>query len=261
MNRVLLHTTMMTPTERRVGRFLRAPDGHPEFGAPAPTPSGDSTPAPDNTGGNLADSGNLGADADNTGQSDVLKGFWEGKPEEAPADDSHTQESVALGGQLKTMIESFAPPAPVFTQENAEQIAAGNFESINQAMAASHQAAIKASIQASAQIIGAVVNRLTADFESRIESKLGQKDDSDFLKATFPQAKTPQFAPVVERVWQQSLINCKGNRDEATKQTRSMLEAMGSQFAPDSIRQPADDSTAGIDTAASKSLVAELLGR
>ena len=39
----LLHTSMMTPAERRAGRFMRAPDGHPGGDAPAAgdPPAGD----------------------------------------------------------------------------------------------------------------------------------------------------------------------------------------------------------------------------
>lgn len=42
----LLRTSMMTPIERRAGRFLRAPDGHPDGGAGDP-PAGDPPAAPE----------------------------------------------------------------------------------------------------------------------------------------------------------------------------------------------------------------------
>jgi hypothetical protein len=110
-------------------------------------------------------------------------------------------------------------------------------------------------------LIGAVVGKIQEDVERRINAALGNKDNSEFLAQTFPQAKDPALAPMIQRVWDQALVNTKGDRQKAIQQTRGMLSAMGKEFAPDDIRQPADDPTAGINTAASKSLVASLLDR
>lgn len=262
MNRVLLTTSMMTPIERSVGRFLRAPE-HPFGEEPAPAGAGESTPPPNNTGGNPAESGNPPAETDNTGQGDPLKGFWNEQPEEAASDESATQsaaESQALGTELRGMIEGFNAP-PVFTKEMAEQVADGNFDGINAAIVAANKAAISHSVLAGAKLIKAVTEKLQTDFEARIQTALGNKDSSDFLKQTFPQAKDPTLAPLVERVWNQALANSKGDRDKATTLTRGMLQAMGKEFAPEDLRNPPADSTAGINTAASRSLVDSLLQR
>jgi hypothetical protein len=259
-----LASSMMTPTERQLGRFLRAPD-HPGFGGgePPPQTSIDSSSQTNNTGGNPADSTNGGEGGDNTGPKDGVEGFWDGKPEEADnsgIEEQTRNESTALGTQLKGMIEGFAPP-PVFTKEIGEAIAEGNWDAANQAVAAAHRAAITSSVQASAKLISAVVEKLQADIDTRINGALGQKDNTDFLQQNFPQAKDPQLAPVVDRIWNQALVNTKGNRQEAIVQTRGMLRAMGKEFAPEDIRQPAADPTAGIDTPASRSLVENLLSR
>jgi len=261
-NRVLLSTTMMTPSERAQGRFMRAPD-HPTGDDPPPQGS-DSSSASNNTDGNPADSPNDKSGEDNSGLEKGLEGFWETKPEEGKpgeSDDQTTQASQALGGELKQMIDNFAPPSPVFSKEIAEKIAEGDFDAANQAMAASHKATIQTSVMAAAKLVGAVAQRMQADFDQRINAAFGNKDNSDFLQQNFPQAKNPALAPMVERVWNQSLLNTKGDRKEAVKMTRAMLNAMGTEFAPDDIRRAPDDSTAGVNTAASRSFVDSLLER
>ena len=262
MNRLLLTNSMMTPLERLHGRFMRAPD-HPTGNEPPPQTATESTATTDNTGGNPAESVNGADGEDNSGQGEGLKGFWNTPAEQQPTGESDEQvarESQALGGELRGMIDGFAAP-PVFTAEISQQIAEGNFDGANAAIAAANKAAIQASVVANSKLLKSVIERLQSDFEGRIQAALGNKDSTDFLRQTFPQAKDPALAPLVERVWNQALANTKGNREEATRQTRGMLQAMGKEFAPDDIRQPADDPTAGINTSASKSLVDELLGR
>jgi hypothetical protein len=170
------------------------------------------------------------------------------------------EESRALGTELKGVIDSFAPP-PAFTEDIAKQVAEGNFDGVNQAMAAAHRATIQQSVGVVTKLLGAIIPKLQADLEQRVQTAMGNQESDQFLQQNFPEAKNPAFAPVVDRVWKQSLVNAKGNREEAIRQTRGMLQAMGSQFAGDDIRSPASDPHAGIDTAASKSLVAQLLQR
>jgi hypothetical protein len=260
MNRVLLTTTMMTPAERLKGRFMRAPDEH-TLGGPPPGAPPESGTAPDNKGGNSGDSGNPPEDKDNAGPKDELAGFWEGKPEEPAAGDSEesTAASAALGGELKGLIDQFVPP-PVFTKEIGEQIAEGNFDAANKLIQDGHQSAIRASVVVTSKLIGAVVTKLQSDFDARINAALGNKDNSEFLKQNFPQAKNPTLAPMVERVWQQAMTNSKGNREDAIRLTRGMLAAMGKEFAPDDIRNPPDD-VSGLNTSATQSLVDSLLAR
>lgn len=257
MNRVLLTTSMMTPAERLKGRFMRAPDEHPSG-----TPPAESGTPPDNKDGNSGDSGTPPEGEDNSGKKDDLAGFWDGKPEEpkpAESDEESQQQSQALGGELKGIIDQFAPP-PVFTKEIGEKIAEGDFEEANKIIQEGHKAAIRQSIVVTSKLIGAVVSRLQADFDSRINAALGNKDNSEFLRQNFPQAKNPTLAPMVERVWQQAMVNSKGNREDAIRLTRGMLGAMGKEFAPDDIRNPPDD-ISGLNSSATQSLVDSLLDR
>lgn len=271
MNRVLipmLTTSMMTPLERAAGRFMRAPDhpGGDGGNEPPPQGGGDSGTGGNNTGGNGGGAGNDDSGGDNTGKPDDLATFWgdnkdgTGGSADSLTPEQETAQQQALGTELRTAIESFAPPAPVFTKETAEQIAEGNFDGINAIMAKSHQAAIQSSVLLASKLMGAVVQRMQRDFDGRINSGLTNKDNNDFLVKEFPLAQDPAFAPMVQRVWSQALTNSKGNRQQAIRLTRGMLEAFGSKTAPN-LDEAATDPTAGINTAASRSLVESLLER
>lgn len=264
MNRVMipmLTTTMMTPTERAAGRFMRAPD-HPSG---VETPPAESGGGGNNPTGNGDGTGNVTPGGDNPSGADDLATFWgDGNGAEPNAEsltpEQEKEQQTALGTELKTAIESFQPPAPVFTQETAEQIAAGNFEGINSIMAQAHQATIQQSLLLTSKLVGAVVKRMQSDFDQRINSNLGQRDDNQFLQSEFPLAKDPAFAPMVTRVWSQALKNSKGDRQAAIRMTRGMLEAFGEKASP-SVREAAADPTAGINTVASRNLVESLLDR
>jgi len=203
---------------------------------------------------------------DNTGEELKLEEFWGKDGEggdnktESLTPEQEKEQQTALGTELRSAIESFAPKAPVFTQETAEQIAKGDFEGINKLMAQSHQETIQQALLLSSKLVGAVVQRMQKDFDSRIQTNLGQRDNTEFLQSEFPLAKDPAFAPMVNRVWNQALANAKGDKKQAIRLTRGMLEAFGEKAAP-GLREAAPDPTAGINTAASRSLVEQLLTR
>jgi hypothetical protein len=194
VNRVmipLLTTSMMTPAERSAGRFMRAPD-HPAGGDPPPAGGGDSTLPANNQSGNPADSATGGEGGDNDGQPLDLTGFWGNQDEPPAADDSaeSAAASTALGQELKTGIDSFAP-TPVFTKEIGEQIAEGNFDGINKLLADSHRGAMQQSMLLTAKLVGAVVTRLQKDFDTRINGALGNRDNSAFLQGSVPPRQRP----------------------------------------------------------------------
>lgn len=258
MNRInLLSSTMAIPVGP--SRFFPMRQQAAEEGGGG---GNESPPAKDNTGGNSGESDNQNSDEDNNGQKDELAGFWETPEDEEESDDSEDDSvaaSQALGAELKTAIEGFAPK-PLFTKEIAEAIAEGNFDGANEALVASHRATIQQSLMLTAKMVGAVAQRMQADFDQRIQSALGNTKNTEFLESEFPLAKNAQYRPMVERVWNQALKNSKGDRQKAIRMTRGMLEAFGSDVAPN-LRDAPDDPTAGINTAASKSLVASLLDR
>lgn len=259
MNRVnLLHSSMMTPMERAAGRFMRAPD-HPTGGDDA-SGADDSNKDGDNTGVKSDDSGTGKSGEDNDGQPLELNQFWDGKPEEpkdGESDEQVKEQSKAIGTELGTLIKSFKAPE-VFTKEIADKIADGDLAGVNEAMAARDQALMNHSIVVTAKLLGGVIDRFSADIDKRIQQAFGNRDSDIALETHFPLAKDPAMYPMVKRVWDQALVNAKGNKEQAIRQTKGMLEAFGERT---SIREPAGDPTAGIDTVASKSLVEDLLSR
>lgn len=257
MNRVLLNSTMMTPAERAAGRFMRAPD-HPAGGGEG----GADSSAAGNNGGNVSGVTNGGEPEDNSGAADELDGFWDGKPEAEGAtgeDDETKQASQALGQELGGLIKSFKP-SEVFTKETADKIADGDLSGINSALNEHAQAIMQHQMVVTAKLLGGVIDRLSADFDARIQNALGQKDSEIALETHFPLAKDPTMRPMVQRVWDQALVNSKGDRQKAIRLTKGMLDAFGEKTGG-GLREAAQDPTAGINTAASKSLVNELLGR
>ncbi len=260
MNRVnLLHTTAMTPAERSKGRFMRAPDGH-ESGAEGVgigdlTPPNDSGASGDNKDGNSGDSNASGSAKDNSGQADGLEGFWKEQADDGTGGSDSNEDGKAIGTELAQMI-SGAQFAPVFTKELADQIADGNLDGINKAMAESHQAAMKQSVGVFAKLLEAVTGRMQSDFDSRIQKALGGSKQNEALETHFPAAKDPAIRPIIQRVFDQSMTNTKGNVDEAVKQTNAMLKAFGTKTG---LTTPPGQPDGSSDN--SRSLVEELLAR
>jgi hypothetical protein len=252
MNRVrLLTTSMMTPAELAKGRFMRAPD-HPL--------SDDSASTGDNKGGNAGDSENDDTTGDNASQANELDAFWEDKPAEKPegeSEDDTAAASQALGAELGGLIKSFKAPE-VFTKEIADKIAEGDLGGVNEAMAARDTALMQHQMVVTAKLLGGVIDRLSADFEGRIQRALGNRDSEVTLETHFPLAKDPQMRPMVQRVWDQALKNSKGDKEKAIRLTKGMLSAFGEKT---SLRDAPADPTAGVNSRAAQSLVASLLER
>jgi len=248
---------MMTPAERKAGKFLRAPDhplsGDDTGGSPAATEN--------NGGGNAGDSGATETGEDNPSQKDELEGFWNKPDDQGASDDSSDDEtkaaSQALGQQLGGLIQNFKGPE-AFTKEIADAIADGDLAKANESFAARDQAVLKQSAVLAAQLVGGMLDRFSAEIDKKIETAFGSKDSEATLEQNFPLAKDPAMRPMVQRVWEQALTNSKGDKQKAIRLTRGMLNAFGEKT---SIREPAEDPTAGINTSASKSLVADLLSR
>lgn len=268
----LLAGVAMTAIERSKGRFMRAPE-HTDYEAFS-TPSGDPASGAGNpgggsaagadsgagggNGGNSGESGSGSEGGDNTGQPGADARFWEPKPEvDTAGAESDQAASTALGQELSGMIQSFAP-APAFTKETAEKIAAGDLDGVNQAFQAQHQAVLKQSVVATAKIVETMLARQEANFEARIQKALGNKDNEVALESHFPAAKDPAYRPIVQRVFDQALVNSKGDRNKAIEQTKGMLAAFGN--ASGLTTPPGDPSSRALESR-SKSLVDELLGR
>lgn len=261
MNRALLSTTHMTPAERSVGRFMRAPDGHPDsdnsgIGNDGTLQVPDSSGNQNNQGVNSGDSDNDDQNKDNNGQSFDASGFWkEPEPEGTPPPDSG-EEGRKVGTELAQMINNAGVVPEIFNRDIAEQIANGDFTKINEVFAESQRNTIKQFIPVMGKLLEVVTSRLEAQFEQRLQGTLKNDKDVTHLETHFPQAKDPAVRPIVERVYKQALQNTKGDRDKAIEQTKGMLAAFGTSMG---LTTPPSDPNGG--TGGSSSLVDELLGR
>jgi hypothetical protein len=251
----------MTPAERAKGRFMRAPDGHEsdDLGIGNGGQGGQQSQqgSGDNSGVTNGDSDDGTGDQNNNGQPADFSGFW--KEPEAPdtsGSDSQNEEGVAVGRQLASMIEGASFGNGVFTKEILEQIAEGNVEGVNTAIAKSNQEVIRQAIPVFGKLMEAVVSRQAREFDARIQQILQGDKQTAKLEEQFPEAKDPAVRPIVQRVYDQALSNNKGNIDKAISDTKGMLKAFGVKVGL--TQAPADPSG---NNSASQSLVEELLGR
>lgn len=216
----LLTHSMMTPIERRMGRFMRAPDGHD---------GGDSTPDGDNPGGNSGDSSVPGGDSNNSGQSIDPASFWTNPDANNSSDqngnnnDSGTPEDVG-----KTVAESIANfKAPLFTKEIGEQLAEGNLEGANAHFQTLSQQMMQQAVIHSTRIMQAFGADLLKQIRSEIDGKFTSKDDAQTLEQAFPSMRDPAMRPVINGIFQQSLRHSNGDRSKALEMTRDMLKTLG----------------------------------
>lgn len=259
--RNLLSSTRMTPIERKMGRLMRAPD-HP----------GESNDGGNNPAGNDGGSAESESGGDNTGQSFDPAAFWAGPAEEktaapseggssdsAGADNSSAgQPGDSMGQQLSQRIADFKIE-PVFTPEIAEQLNEGNMEGANAAIQTAAQNAMKESIVASAHMLQEYAGVLMSQVQSKIDEAFGNRDSEATLENEFTSYKDPAMRKQIDSIFEQSMKNTNGNREEAVKQTREMLRLMGDRGADDmGIQTPPGGR--GDETANSKNLVDELLG-
>lgn len=261
MKGVLLSGVSMVPTpaERQMGRFMRAPDGHDDTGTGGGAP--ESGQNGNNSNVNLGESNNGGSGGDNAGGGDDLASFWNDPPADGSGNEESgeqdQQQSQALGQELAGLISGHQA-APLFTKELADQIADGNLEGINKAFGEAQQAALRQSLVLNTKLISAVANRLESQMQARIDAALGNKDSEVALETHFPAAKDPKARPLIQRVWDQSMKQTKGDKQKAVQLTRQMLDAFGQSTG---LSTPPSDPSTPVSSDASRSLVDDLLGR
>jgi hypothetical protein len=251
----LLATTQMTPAERAAGRFMRAPD-HP-MGGDGSDDGNDSTQNSDNGTGNSGDSVNTGEPKDNASQPDPTKGFWEAKPEDAPADDDD-ESGKNLGTELNGIIKS-TQFSPLFNKEIAEKIAEGDFDSANIAFHEATRQAMAQNIALTAKVVSAYGDRMMKRVEALVNEKLGGMQNEDVLLKEFPAAADPTVRPMIQSVFDQALVVNKGDRKKAVAMTKQMINTFGDKTG---LRTPpTDPSGAPPMNDSAKSLVEDLLDR
>jgi hypothetical protein len=223
MKTALLNSTLMTPVERRMGRFMRAPDGH----------GGDSSASGDNTGVN-PDSG-TGDPASNTGQAFDYASFWDKKEEGSGNPDSGqggdgVDAGKELGQQLVSQIQSYKA-SDVFTQEALQKMSDGDLTPLNEGINAAVQGSMKQMLGIVATLLERFESHQQTRFDQLVEGKLqsaqmSQKDES-LLSENFKGFADPAMRPVIHGVFKKSLEHSGGDRSKALSLTRGMLETMG----------------------------------
>lgn len=260
-NRVLLSTTSMTPAERQMGRFMRAPDGHDSddsgVGNAGDNNSQDSNDDDDNRGVNSGDSSTNEDDKNNSGQSDDYTGFWDKQAEGNTSSDDSDDEGKQVGARLAQIIDSANFGNGVFNKEILEQIASGDVDGINKAIIESNRAVIKQTIPVFGELLQAVVGRMQRDFDARLQSVLQSDKANRKLEDMFPEAKDPTVRPIVDSVYKQALVNCNNDPEKAITQTKGMLKAFGVKTG---LTIPPTDPNGGSGSGRNR-LVDELLGR
>lgn len=229
----------------------------------------DSGGGENNGGGNNADSGGTGApDANNSGQTDPSAGFWaepqpevpaNGTPTPSPAPPNQEDAHKTFGAELGNAITALRFD-PVFTPEIAEQINAGDLAGANAAFATQAQAAVRQSLVLSARVMERYGESILAQVDAKIQASFGNRDNETTLLDSFPSAADPRVRPMIEGVFNQALKHTKGNRAEAVKMARGMLQFMG-KTAADDLGVPPPNREDSFQGDGPSSLVAELLGR
>lgn len=227
-----------SPIEQRMGRLMRAPDGHGAPAAPAaPAGPSDSPAPPANTGVNPVSAAPAGDG--NTGQEFNYEAFWA-----QPDDGSNSTDSTnsgqddgrELGQHLLTQIQNFSP-GQVFTAEALQQMASGDLTGVNAGM----QSAIQGSMTQMLQMVATLMQRFETHIQSRFDeqvttriqgSQTAQRDEA-MLAEAFQGFSNPAMRPVITGVFRQSLTHTNGDRKKALELTRGMLKAMGQSGAGD----------------------------
>lgn len=198
-------------------------------------------------GGNT-DSGNTGQQQNESGVQDYggtkvdLNAFW-AQPQTESGDGGQSSNSGDSGGgqqqqqQGQSAGERFMAQmeaqtfGDVFTDQVLKDLGEGNVQGVNQAIQGVAKTAMKQSVTMSAQLMNLFGQELLSQVKTLIDEKVQghsqTRDDDALLLQNFPSAKDPKVKPVVQQVFNQSLLHTKGNRDAAVRLTKDMLKALG----------------------------------
>lgn len=222
----------------RYRRLMKDPEGHP---AAIPGAGGDNAGAGQgNSGG---EPGNPGSDSNNDGDAFDPAAFWDSPSEEpgaAPAGESAGSSTPSGGAdqgsfaqQLTNQLTNMTFGEPIMTAEIAAEINEGNFAGFEQRVQAQMQTAVRQALALNVQVLRPFAEQLMNQMRQEFGSTLNNRDNQDTLIRDFPAAADPRVAPVIQRVFDQALLNTKGNRAKAVAQTKQMISLLTSAAAED----------------------------
>lgn len=271
-----LSTTAMTPIERQMGRFMRAPDGHEGGEGGSGGEGGNQASGGNNEGGNSGESGGSQGTQNNGGQARDFSKFWDGSGEEpAPSGESaggssSGQEGGNQGGNQggdKNPGQVFAEQlqnmtfGEVFTPEAIESLAENRDpKALNQGLQALGREATKQAFLMSAQLFQQAMPRLMEQMRSELRSEFGNRDNEADLIKEIPSAANPALKPLVKSIFDRAMTVTKNNRPEAIAMTKDMLKFQTEQMSGDlGINQAPGNSSDNLTS--ETNWVDELLGR
>lgn len=260
----------MTPAERRAGRLMRAPDH---------TAGTDSGGGGNNGGGNAggAATGNQGEN--NSGQSFNPDTFWNppaagdsGTPSGGSAGSgtqaAGTQGNQTPGDQGQQIGQRFASQLqnlnfnPVFNTDIANQIADGNLDGVNGAIAQLGRDSVRNAVTMSAELMQVYGQHIMTQVQSMIQDALGGRDNDQALMQEFPQAAAnPAIRPMITSIFAQSMKHTNNDRQKAIAMTRDMLKFVGQGVGQELGLNEAPGNSGDNIGSGALSLVEELMAR
>lgn len=137
----------------------------------------------------------------------------------------------ALGQELGQMISGFNLAAPVFNAEVGEQIAAGNFDGVNQLLQQNFQASLQTNLKMVAKLLSGFKADQEQRFQARLDEVLNSRDNNASLESLFPElVGNPALRPQIESVFNKALEHSKNDRKKAGDLARDMLKLMGTEL-------------------------------
>jgi hypothetical protein len=234
----LLATSSMTPAERKAGRFMRSPDGHPDGG----TQTSGTNNATEQTDGNSSQTSNNDSSSNNTGDQFDPTAFWGGSApggESAPNGESvggdggeSGAESVDIKQQLVQRLDGLSF-GNVLDENIVSQMSEGNFEAFHKNLNEMGKQMVRESLAMQVQILKPFAEQLIKQVRNEQQQTLSTRDNEEALVKLFPAAKNPDVAKAIRPIYDQALKNNKGNREKAVADTKQMLRFMAGHSAED----------------------------
>ena len=241
---------IMTPAERQMGRFMRAPDGHDngssqgDFqGGPRPT----NAPDQNNQSGNGTGFGTPTPSQNNSGDDFDPVSFWDegGDDEDGPDNrqsaptptpsptPSPTPTPAPNPGQQ--MLEEIRALSfdEVFTPEVTAELNEGKFEKANELITKNLRSGVESAFRTTVKLLTQFSEVNQRQMQAMIDERLTGEKQSDALVKAIPSAANPKVGPAIRAIYQQALRRAKGDTTKAISATKAMMQTLSSETADD----------------------------
>lgn len=220
-------STRPTALERRVGRILRGPEGHP---------------SDDNSSGNEGQSGSESQQQNNSGQGFDYSTFWTGSGE-SQSGSSRGGESAESGsgssGSQQTQQEQKQETNPaealatelqglnfnpqVMSEAAISELSEGKTESFHKGLNDFGRNVTQQTLRMTLGIMAQVRDQMMATMREEFQGTLTNKDNDSALLQAIPSAKDPKVRPVVDSIYKRALQISKGDTAAAIDMTKHMM--------------------------------------